>query len=410
MTSSPTKDVLKTLYQHADVVEQTRRDGIIVPAQDAPQASVGALRQANALRPAGEDGYRLHPKLRDFLNDHLQLFPAYQTLAEIGSRIGQANQLWNEVDDLFRAKDYSAVENIVETIESTVFDIGDSVERNLLYLHTLLSTRYGNVRTLEAKKSQNRFYQREANILAQDMSRMAAVFHKIESEATARGMPELAKFVRMNLQAHLQTWQHAMAEMQAQLSREIFRIREVESSHKHLARLDLLMRQQPSWLGFELDPSARIPDFLLAARLPDFAPQIEPQDTDHQFVEAMVKEVAALPLQPVEPQPKEIKRFKRVVDERPVKKKSDAAIALDRLAGAAKRATDKFSLAEWRETDDLAKTLQPHIWLGFAVLALREQKYRVEVVSSPARPGERFRHRFHDAMVHPASVAGAAKA
>ena len=171
--TSPTKDVLKTLYQHADVVEQTRRDGIIVPAQDAPQASVGALRQANALRPAGEDGYRLHPKLRDFLNDHLQLFPAYQTLAEIGSRISQAHQLWNDVDDLYRAKDYSAVENIVETIESTVFDIGDSVERNLLYLHTLLSTRYGNVRTLEAKKSQNRFYQREANILAQDMSRMA---------------------------------------------------------------------------------------------------------------------------------------------------------------------------------------------------------------------------------------------
>ena len=81
-----------------------------------------------------------------------------------------------------------------------------------------------------------------------------------------------------------------------------------------------------------------------------------------------------------------------------------------RAAGAAKRATDKFSLAEWRETDDLAKTLQPHIWLGFAVLALREQKYRVEVVSSPARPGERFRHRFHDAMVHPAPIAGAAKA
>ena len=218
-----------------------------------------------------------------------------------------------------------------------------------------------------------------------------------------RAMPELAKFIRVNLQAHLQTWQNAMAEMQAHLSREIFRIREVERSHKQLARLDLLMRQQPSWLGFELDPSAPIPDFLLAARMPTFEPQIEPQDTDHQFVDAMVKEVAALPPKPVEPQPREIRRFKRVVDERPVKKKSDAAIALDRLANAAKRATDKFSLAEWRETDDLAKTLQPHIWLGFAVLALREQKYRVEVVSSPARPGERFRHRFHDAMVHPAT-------
>lgn len=406
--TSPTKDVLKTLYQHAEVVEQTRRDGIIVPAQDAPEASVGALRQANALRPAGEDGFRLHPKLRDFLNDHLQLFPAYQTLAEIGTRISQAHQLWNDVDDLYRAKDFSAVESIVETIESTVFDIGDSVERNLLYLHTLLSTRYGNVRTLEAKKSQNSFYQREAKILAHDMSRMAGVFDRIENEATARGMLELAKFIRINLQAHLQTWQNAMAEMQAHLSREIFRIREVESSHKQLARLDLLMRQQPSWQGFELDPSVPTPDFLLAAHLPEFEPQVEPLDTDHQFVEAMVKEVAALPPKPVEPLPKEIRRFKRVVDERPMKKKSDAAIALDRLASAAKRATEKFALMEWRETDDLAQTLQPHIWLGFAVLALRERKYRVEVVSSPARPGERFRHRFHDALVHPA--AGAVKA
>ena len=76
--TSPTKDVLKTLSLHADVVEQTRRDGTIVPAQDASEASVAALQQANALRPAGEDGFRLHPKLRDFLNDHLQLFPSAQ--------------------------------------------------------------------------------------------------------------------------------------------------------------------------------------------------------------------------------------------------------------------------------------------------------------------------------------------
>lgn len=400
--TSPTKDVLKALYQHADVVEQTRRDGTIVPTQDAPEATVGALRQANALRPAGEDGYRLHPKLRDFLNDHLQLFPAYQTLAEIGTRISQAHQLWNDVDDLYRAKDFSAVDNIVETIESTVFDIGDSVERNLLYLHTLLSTRYGNVRTLEAKKSQNSFYQREAKILAHDMTRMASVFDRIETGATTRGMPDLAKFIRMNLQAHLQTWQNAMSEMQAQLSREIFRIREVERSHKQLARLDLLMRQQPSWQGFELDPEVAIPDFLLAAQIPAFEPQIEPQDTDHQFVEAMVKEVAALPPKPAEPQTKEIRRFKRVVDEPPVKKKSDAAIALDKLVLAAMQAIDKFSLAKWRETDALAQTLDAHIWLGFAVLALREQKYRVDVVSSAPRPGERFRHRFHDAMVYPA--------
>ena len=404
--TSPTKDVLKALYQQAEVIELTRRDGMIVAGQDASEASIADLRQASALRPAGEEGFRLHPKLRDFLNDHLQLFPAYQTLAEIGTRISQARQLWNDVDDLYRAKDMGAVEKIVETIESTVFDIADSVDRNLLYLQTLLSTRYGNVRTLEAKKSQNNFYQHETKILAGDMARMTGVFERIEQEATTRGMLELAKFIRVNLQAHLQTWQNSMSEMQAHRSREIFRIREVERSHKQLARLDLLMRQQPSWTGLEMDMAAPIPAFLMAARLPEFEPNIEPLDSDPQYVEAMVKEAAVLPPKPVDAAPKEVKRIQRVVDERPVTKKSDAAIALERLITAAQQATERFSVVRWREADPQALTIQEHVWLVFAVMALRSRKCMVEVVASPARMGERFRHQFHDAMVVPKGAAG----
>lgn len=399
--TSPVKDVLKTLYKQAEVIELTRRDGMIVAGQEASEASISELRQANALRPAGEEGFRLHPKLRDFLNDHLQLFPAYQTLAEIGTRISQARQLWNDVDDLYRAKDMGAVEKIVETIESTVFDIADSVDRNLLYLQTLLSTRYGNVRTLEAKKSQNNFYQHETQILAGDMVRMTGVFERIEQEATTRGMLELAKFIRVNLQAHLQTWQNSMSEMQAHLSREIFRIREVERSHKQLARLDLLLRQQPSWPGFEMDMSAPIPAFLLASRLPEFEPNIEPLDSDPQYVEAMVKEAAVLPAKPVVLAPKEVKRIQRVVDERPITKKSDAAIALERLIAAAQQATERFSVVRWRQADPQAMSLQEHVWLVFAVMALRNRKCMVEVMASPARVGERFRHQFHDAMVVP---------
>lgn len=403
--TSPVKDVLKTLYKQAEVIELTRRDGMIVAGQEASEASISELRQANALRPAGEEGFRLHPKLRDFLNDHLQLFPAYQTLAEIGTRISQARQLWNDVDDLYRAKDMGAVEKIVETIESTVFDIADSVDRNLLYLQTLLSTRYGNVRTLEAKKSQNNFYQHETQILAGDMVRMTGVFERIEQEATTRGMLELAKFIRVNLQAHLQTWQNSMSEMQAHLSREIFRIREVERSHKQLARLDLLLRQQPSWPGFEMDMSAPIPAFLLAARLPEFEPNIEPLDSDPQYVEAMVKEAAVLPAKPVVVAPKEVKRIQRVVDERPVTKKSDAAIALERLIAAAQQATERFSVVRWRQADPQAQTMQEHVWLVFAVMALRSRKCMVEVVPSPVRVGEHFSHQFHDAMVLPSGGA-----
>ncbi len=398
--TSPIKDVLKVLFQHADVIEEALQ-GVIGKEGHGSEAAIMALRSVEALRPAGVDGYRLHPKLREFLTDHLQLFPAYQSLAEIHSRISQAKQLWDEAQDLLRARDAEGVETIVDTLESTVFDIGDSVDRNLQYLQMLISTRFGNVRTLEAKKSQNRYYQVQTNTLAQDMARMGRVFDTIEREATTRGMPDLAKFIRVNLSARTLGWQNSMSEMQTHISLEIFRIREVELNHKQLARLDVFLRQQPMWRGFEVDTTKPVPDFLLAARLPDLEAHVEPLDTDNQIVDVLAKEAYSLPPRQVAGPPKEVRRYERVVDAPRVEKPTDAAIALQRLVAAAQASTEPMSLAAWRLTDDLAQTVDAHVWLVFAVLALRDRRITVEVVSSSPRPGERFRHFFEDARVMP---------
>ena len=83
--TSPIKEVLKTLHHHAEVVEHALH-GVIGSTGTGANPSIAALRQVSALRAAGEDGYRLHPRLREYLHDHLQLFPAFQSLAEIGSR------------------------------------------------------------------------------------------------------------------------------------------------------------------------------------------------------------------------------------------------------------------------------------------------------------------------------------
>lgn len=144
-----------------------------------------------------------------------------------------------------------------------------------------------------------------------------------------------------------------------------------------------------------------IPALLLAARLPDFEPNIEPLDSDPQYIEAMAKEAAVLPRKPVVVPPKEVKRIRRVVDERPVTKQSDAVIALERLLTAAQQATERFSLVRWRETDPQALTMQKHVWLVFAVMALRSRKCSVKVMESPVRVGEHFSHQFHDAVVVP---------
>ena len=94
--SSPIRDLLHTLSRHAGLVQSGLLDGVCSEADSSP-AAIAALRQASALRPAGDEGWRLHPRLRDYLQDHLQLFPAFQSLAEIGSRISQLDALWAEI-------------------------------------------------------------------------------------------------------------------------------------------------------------------------------------------------------------------------------------------------------------------------------------------------------------------------
>lgn len=395
--SSPIKDVLKTLHHNADVVEQALH-GVIESEGTNGNSSISALRKASALRAAGEDGYRLHPRLREYLHDHLQLFPAFQNLAEIGSRISQVNNLWMEVDDVRRSSDTETVNTIVDTIQTTAFDIADSVDRNMLFLQTLMSTRYGNVRSLEAKKSQNRFYQQQTNTLADDLTRLSRVCDKVEREASTRGMEDLARFLRRNLLSRILVWQQSMSEMQTHLSKEIYRMREVERNHKLLARLDMLLRQQPSWKGFEADLRGDIPDFLLATSLPAIAANVEPLDTDAQMFEEMQKQVTSLPAKQIKPEPQEVKRYTRVIDPPYEQKLSDAAIAMERLVQAVQASESAMSLMEWRGTDDMAQSVEPHVWLVFAVMGLRGRNIPVSLVNNSARVGERFAHSFSDAI------------
>lgn len=396
--SSPIQDVFKTLHQQSETVEQALQ-GLVHLDDGGNQLAIAALRHASALRPAGEDGYRLHPKLREYLNDHLQLFTAYQSLAEIGSRISQVHSLWLEIDEVRHAGDTEAVHVIVGTIEAALFDIADSVEHNMLYLQALLSTRYGNVRSLEAKKSQNRYYQYQTNALAEDLNRLGKICNLVEGEANSRGMEDLAHFIRRNALGHMLHWQQAMSEMQSQLSREIYRMQEIQRAHKLLARMDMVLRQQPSWRGLELPVDSEIPDFLLAVALPSVTAHTDPLDTNGLIRQEMLKQVLALPPKPVAREPKEEKRYTRIVDQQLAQEPTEAALALERLTLQAQACQEPFSLVEWRQADAQALSMELHVWLVFAVMGLRSKKIRLKLVAHHAVAGARFHHAFKDAVV-----------
>ncbi len=222
--SSPIKDAMLALGRHADYIEQAMQ-GPIEPEGTAAANAVTALRQISALRAAGEDGYRLNQHLRDFIQDHLQLFPGYQSLSEIGTRIQQLSYCWDEIESLRPTADVDAVADLVYQINTTVYDIIDAMSRNMILLQTLLSTHYGDVKSIAAKESQNRYYRKQMDLLTADLSRLARVGDRLERECSVRGMEDLARFLRRNLLVRVTPWMQNMSEMQSTLTRELFRTR-----------------------------------------------------------------------------------------------------------------------------------------------------------------------------------------
>ena len=420
--SSPLKPVFSALNKHTDLVERALREPVGV-GEDASDPGVKALRDVNVLRASGEHGYRLHSALREFAHDVLQMHPALQRLAEIGSRTQHMVTLWNLLQDARAAGDHETMDLALEDIELTAFDIGEQVERNLRWLGLLLSTRFGNVRTLAAKTSQNRFYQQQSANLTDDLTRLGRVGDKLEADARQRGLPRLAAILRNTLLSKLTRWTQTLSQYQTQIRRELFQLREVERRNVLLARAALLLRQQPGWAGVEVNLAEEVPALLLAhpllpALMPRLSPHLEPLDGDRMVRELVCDEIRSLPRLETNVQaPKERVPLQRLEPKVPAQTESTpASRALAKVAHAiieharqhekaGSRGGQALSLRDWRDGDADARTMAPGLWLAFTVSALRNLRFRVFLVRLPAQSGERFAHTFDDALARPTAEA-----
>jgi hypothetical protein len=412
---SPLKPVFAALSRHVDVVEVALRELVGVDGEvAATDPAIRSLRELNVLRPAGERGYRLHSRLREFANDVLQIHPAYQSLTGIGQLVEQIPMVWNELDDLRVAGDFKQADEAAGQIEQDAFDISDMVERNLRLLGLLLSTRFGNVTSLAAKSSQNRYYQRQSELMSNDLARLSRAVERVEGEARERGLQALAAMLRNTIQGQLPRWTQTLSQYQSQIRRELFSMREIERKNVLLARTAMLLRQNPAWRGIE-EPalSEDLPAFLLSkpfigAPIPPLRIHVDPLDDDRSMKELMRDEVHSLPKAPVAAPPaKKAPRIKRA-DPKPARSapETPAMRSLARLAAAAiahakTEGATSLSVMDWRAGDAAARSMAPALWLAFAASALRPYKFRVVLVADPAAPGERFCHTFSDALVAP---------
>lgn len=414
MSGGPIKEALQSLSRHADVVEHALMGGV-VSQEDFTKGAVQALRQASALRAAGEEHWRLHPRLREYLQDHLQMFPQFQSLTDVSSKLLLLQHLASDAQTAVAERDFESLEFQLASMETAVYDIADTTDRNLTFLASMVSTKYGNVRTLVAKMAQNRWYLRQAGLLSDDLNRLGRIATHTEKEAEERGWA-VAKQIRRVVLARMQIWQHGLSDIQTQIRREIFRTRQIEVDLRNLARADQFLSQQPVWRGIDRDFES-IPDALLRAVLPRLTPHVEPADGDRSMRQEMQDMVSALPPKKVRfeaepPKPLQV-RHDSQAEEGETPAMAPAALALLELKRVVVKSQNQVSVLAWRDSHEAAKAMVAGNWVFFATTALeagphridgRDVDFEVELVPNPPEPGRKFATTFRDARVRLAAA------
>lgn len=400
--TSPVQDLLQTLGRRRGLIERAM-EGEVQQDAEFTKAALNELLQISALRPAGDDVYRLHPRLREYLNDHLQLFPAFQSLTEIGSRIGQMQALWDEVVLAGNEGDVNHQADMLDSLVNTLFDISDTMGRNLVLLHTRMSTRYGNVSSLRAKQKQNSYYQQQSQALSNDLNRLRKAAIRIEEEASNRkATDDLSLKIRQLILGRTMFWQQGLSEMQSAMLKDMYRTKVIERNLKLLSRMDGLLRSQPALGGFEVDTAGELPDFLMRASLAPMTAHVEPSDSDRLVREELAKLVDSLPA------PRAVAKtnaerivYHLVEDEIPEEPVSPYAVALkDLWIDVAVAGSAGLSLAQWKKGKGTLEHLSEDVWLIFASHAMRSRGAFVKLRNNPPTYGDVFPHTFHDASVY----------
>jgi hypothetical protein len=421
---SPLKDAFSAMSRHANLVEQASREVVGDSLDGGTDPTVRALRDAKVLRPAGDRGYRLHSRLREFVLDLLQSHSKYQHLTGIGPMLAQISELWRTLQDLRDAREYDDADDAAAQMEMFAEDINEAMDRNLRLLGMLLNTRFGDVRSLAAKDRQNSFYLRESKKLTHDLVQLQRTLDVIARDARERGLRQLAGVLSSAVLTHLPLWTQTVSQFQTQIRQDLFTLREIERKNVLLARAALLVRQNPGWKGL---PDVALPEVLAPALLspavlgppvvlgqPPIQVQLkvhmDPQDNDLSIRELYQDEVSALPALARRPAPAPEKCPPIALKPPMAPTLPESTPALRALARLAKAAVERdlahgetaglgLSVMQWRRGDAGARQIPARLWLPFAVTALRSYKFDVRLVKH--EPEDRFSYRFYDARVLP---------
>lgn len=383
--------LMAALARHADLVADAF-EGSVETGDRQRNNGIEALVSVNALKPYDEDSYRLNPRLREFIADHLVSYSAFTALTRLAGPIAQLRQQWQELKGAKSGGTARDIDRLEMALDETVVDIAYTIERNLALLQSMVSTQYGNVSSLQSKLNQNRYYDSEVSMSLKEVAQVDDMVERIADEAIAAGLPHIRQLVTRRLGSRLLQWSANIKDAQATISKRLFEARLLEQKLKRMARYSLWLSRNKTLTGWDLDVRTSAPAELFRPEPIPQRPQPAIQSAD-AAVQAVLVEIAGSLKAPRNPltadtteQVQTVISMEMGVSEVVAE---DHEQALDDLVEHLSSHTGVVRLSEWRATHPRLQDVEEEFWLLYASCQLRGDGFDVrflqdgEVVRQP---------------------------
>lgn len=394
------QNLLAALSKHSDLVADAY-DGSVTGGDKLRNAGIDALLGLNVLKPFEEDTYRLNPRLREFMDDYFASYQAFQALRRVSGTRRQALEQWGELRRLKLAGAVKDVARLHEALDGSIVEMAYSIEHNLLMLHSLITTQYGNVDDLNSKLRQNRYYAQQVKTFLADVESIDAFVEHIGDDAIAVGLPAVRLLVTRRLAAKRLQWTSQIKDAQAVISKRLFEARLMEERLKRLSRFALWLTRHKTQDGWDLPVAADVDAALVRADALTFRVQPDVKDMEPATQSGLLAAVAKLP--PVE------KHQVALVDEgpqllvednEPLQELASAEeAALGELSAQADAAREPISLLEWKRARPELADMADEAWLMFAGLQLKGSGHAVRFVAQDDFEPFPVNERFYDIEV-----------
>lgn len=394
---------MAALAKYGDLVAEAF-DGTVESGDRSRNAGIEALASIGALKPTEEDRYRLNPRLREFIADHLVSYRAFTALTRLAGPISQLQQQWNELKRSHRSGLTREAERLEVALEETVDDIAYTIRRNLALLQSMVSTQYGNVASLQSKLNQNRYYAREVELSLREVSQVDARVSEIASDALAAGLPHIRQLVTRRLGARLLEWSSSIKDAQGVISKRLFEARLLEQNLKRMARYALWLARNRTQDGFEVEVKQDLPAALVRPEVVALRPQPAIQSLDAQVQEVLQEVARKLPpkKRQSEALPEDARQpvlaLEMESEEQPLEPHEAALEALvDHLLAH----PESVRLSDWRVRRPELKDVPMEPWLLYASHQLRGAGFEVHFRGEPTLDRFPVNESFFDIEVDP---------